>query len=152
MAQGLKRVALYTFLGFLGLILALVLAGGAVGFLAAHGSVDPEAALVWVMGGFAILIMLGSLAVGVGWMRAIDEAAREAHKTAWFWGGSAGLAVGGVAIIMASLPQAETVRIPAWFAGRSDPVAYAATGAFGMLLLMLIGYTLAWVWWWWRRR
>ncbi len=152
MAQGLKRVALLTLLGFIGLILVLLLAGVVVGFLAAHGSVDPEAALVWFMGGFAILIMLGSLAVGVGWMRAIDEAAREAHKTAWFWGGSVGLAIGGVAVIMAALPQAETVQIPSWFAGRSDPVAYAATGAFGMLLLMLVGYTIAWAWWWWRRR
>lgn len=152
MSRNLKRVALLSLLGFIGLILVLFLAGVVVGFLAAHGSVDPEAALVWVMGGFAILIMLGSLAVGVGWMRAIDEAAREAHKTAWFWGGSAGLAVGGVAIIMAALPQAETIRIPSWFADRSDPVAYAATGAFGMLLLMLVGYTVAWAWWWWSRR
>lgn len=152
MPQGLKRVALFTVLGFVGLVLVLVLAGVALGFLAAHGAVDPAAGLVWIMGGFAVLMMIGALAVGVGWMRSIDEAAREAHKSAWFWGGSAGMAVGGVAIILAALPQAEQAFVPSWFAGRSDPAAYAATGAFGMMGLMLVGYTIAWAWWWWKRR
>jgi hypothetical protein len=152
MSRDLKRVALFTVAGCIGLVLALFLAGAAVGFLAARGAVDPGAALLWVMGAFAVLVMLGALAVGVGWMRSIDEAAREAHKSAWYWGGSAGMSIGGVGIILAALPQAEKMQIPSWFAGRTDPVAYAATGAFGMMSLMLVGYLVAWAWWWWRRR
>ncbi|MNE97170.1 hypothetical protein D3C80_1954760 [compost metagenome] len=85
-------------------------------------------------------------------MSSIDEAAQEAHKWAWFWGGSSGMAVGGVLVIMASLPQSAMIQIPAWYSDRTDPAAYAATGAFAMLTLMLIGYTVAWAWWWLGRR
>ncbi|MNF16570.1 hypothetical protein D3C80_2196450 [compost metagenome] len=62
------------------------------------------------------------------------------------------MAVGGVLVIMASLPQAAAINIPAWYSERTDPAAYAATGAFAMLTLMLIGYTIAWAWWWLGRR
>jgi hypothetical protein len=152
MPHGLKRVAVFTLLGFVGLIVVLVLAAMALAFLAARGAVDEADGLLWLIGGFSVLVMIGALGVGVAWMRSIDEAAREAHKSAWFWGGSAGMAVGGVALIMASLPQAERLEIPAWYAGRSDPATYAATGAVAMMALMLAGYAVAWAWWWWKRR
>ena len=85
-------------------------------------------------------------------MRSIDEAAREAHKSAWFWGGCGGMAVAGVFIILASLPPVAAISIPSIFPGRSDPAAYAVTGAAALALLMTAGYTLAWAWWWWKRR
>jgi hypothetical protein len=152
MAKGLKSVFLWSAVGLVGLIAALFIAGVVAGYLGAQGGADMDGVLVWVMGVFAVLIMIGSLAVGTAWMRSIDEAAQEAHKSAWYWGGSAGMALGGVAIILATLPQAATLRIPSWVPDRADPAAYAATGAFAMLLLMLIGYTIVWAWWWWKRR
>ena len=79
-----------------------------------------------------------------------DEAAREAHKSAWYWGGTAGMAVGGVAMVLSRLPQAASIRIPTL--GDPTPAGYAATGAMMMLCLMLLGYTLAWAWWWLARR
>ena len=85
-------------------------------------------------------------------MARIDEAAREAHKASWFYGGSGGLAVGGVFIILASTPPAARLTLPAWFDGRTDPAAYAATGAVGLMALMLIGYGVVWGWWWLARR
>ena len=81
-----------------------------------------------------------------------DEAAREAHKASWFYGGTGGLAVGGVFIILASTPPAARLTLPAWFDGRTDPAAYAATGAVGLMTLMLIGYGVVWGWWWLARR
>ena len=90
--------------------------------------------------------------MSVAWMRSIDEAAREAHKSAWFWGGCGGMAVGGVFFILASIPPAAALEIPSWFSGRTDPAAYAATGGGALALLMVVGYTLAWAWWWWKRR
>lgn len=137
----------------LGLVVLLVLMFGvgiAVGFLSARGVVNPDDAIVTVMTVFAVVLMLGSMAVGVAWMRSIDEAAREAHKAAWFWGGSAGMAVGGVGIILASLPQAQTLQLVSHGA-RTDPAALMAAGAFGMMLLMLLGYTVVWAWWWFAR-
>lgn len=152
MARGLKRVFLAGLIGLAGMVLLLFVAGVVVGYLSAHGAVDPRMALNVVMAVFAVAMMGGAMWLSVMWMRSIDEAAREAHKSAWFWGGSAGMTVGGVACMLAALEPAKTISIPVWFEGRSDPVAYAATGAFAMLTLMLIGYAVAWVWWWWSRR
>ena len=152
MAKGLKSVFLWSGLGLLVLIALVFIGGAAVGYFAAEGSVDPDRGMVWVMGAFLTLLMVGSMAAGVAWMRSIDEAAQEAHKWAWYWGGSGGMAVGGVLICLATLPQAASIQIPSWLDGRTDPAAYATTGAFGMMLLMLIGYIVAWAWWWLRRR
>lgn len=139
-------------LGLLGLLAVLFVAGVAVGYFAAHGSVDAGQALVWVAVAAAVLIMAGSLWVGAAWMRSIDEAAREAHKSAWYWGGTGGMAVGGVAVILATLPQAADLAFPSWLPDRIDPAAYAATGAMAMLFTMLVGYTIVWAWWWLARR
>ena len=153
MAQGLKRIALYTLLGFLALALTAFVAGGVVGYLSASGVViEPGLVLVWLLVGIAVAAMTGAMAITVAWMRAIDEAAREAHKSAWFWGGCGGMAVGGVLVILASAPQAAAIRLSSWFPDRTDPAAYAATGAGALALLMVAGYTVAWAWWWWKRR
>ena len=102
------------------------------------------------MSAVTVILMAGALWVGALWMRSIDEAAREAHKSAWYWGGCAGMCVGGVGVILSRLPQAATIRIPTL--GDPTPAAYAAAGAMMMLGLMLLGYTLAWAWWWLARR
>ena len=136
-----------------GLILAAMLGGAVIGYLsAADPAFDADAANLWLIGGIATMLMVGSLAVSVIWMRAIDEAAREAHKAAWFWGGCSGMAAGGVLGILATLPGAERWTFPTILDGRTDPAAYAATGAFGILTLMIIGYTVVWAWWWLTRR
>jgi hypothetical protein len=153
MAQGLKRVALYTVLGFLALTLVAFVAGGVVGYLSASGAViEPGRVLFWLIAAVAVAAMAGAMAITAGWMRAIDEAAREAHKSAWFWGGCGGMALGGVFVILASAPPAATLHFASWFGDRTDPAAYAATGAGALGLLMTAGYTVAWAWWWWKRR
>jgi len=152
MAKGLKAVFMWSALGLIALLAALFVAAAGVGYLSARGDLDPDGATVWILGAFVVLVMIGAFVACVAWMRSIDEAAREAHKSAWYWGGSAGMALGGVALCLTSLPQAASLDIPTWLSGRTDPAAYAATGAFAMLLLMLLGYAIAWSWWWLRRR
>ena len=153
MSKGLKRVALYFLLGLVAFALVVFAIGGVVGYQEARGApIVADGALFWTMGAVAVVALIGAMAVTVAWMRSIDEAAREAHKSAWFWGGCGGMAVAGVLVILASMPQAATVDIPVWFPDRTDPAAYAATGAAGLALLMIAGYTLAWAWWWWKRR
>ncbi len=138
----------------LGLFLvATIVTGGVIGYLSVSNEdiLANPLALATVVA-FAVVSMLIAMWISLKWMSIIDEAAQEAHKWAWFWGGSSGMAVGGVFIILASMPQAASLKIPAWYAERADPAAYAATGAFAMLTLMLIGYTIAWAWWWLGRR
>ena len=131
-----------------GLIIGGLLAGGVIGFLQATGQeLHVDTVGFWIATIIAVLVMTASMAVGTVWMKAIDEAAQEAHKSAWYWGGSVGMAVGGVLVILATLPGAEDLALPSVL-GRTDPAAYAAAGAFAMLTLMLIGYGVVWAWWW----
>lgn len=107
--------------------------------------------------GIAVLAATGIMAlamvVGWAWMRTLDEAAREAHKAAWYWGGSAGMSVAGIAIILATMPWAADYDPAPFFDGRTDPAAWMATGALASMILMLVGYGVVWAWWWlWRGR
>ena len=153
MQPKLKRLLGWVFLG--GLLTGGLagLAGFGVGHLSASSPEAADRVAAFEIVGFGVfgLIAVGvSLWVSVYWMRTIDEAAREAHKSAWYWGGTAGMAVGGVAMVLSRLPQAASIRIPTL--GDPTPAGYAATGAMMMLCLMLLGYTLAWAWWWLARR
>lgn len=105
----------------------------------------------WTMWAAAVLAMIAAIWIGGAWMTSIDEAAQEAHKWSWYWGGSVGMAVGGVLIILATTPMAHGWTVPVIIEPAS-PAAYAASGAMGMLLLMIVGYGLAWGLWWLRRR
>lgn len=105
----------------------------------------------WAMWVAAILGMAAAMWLGGAWMLSIDEAAQEAHKWSWYWGGCGGMAVGGVLVILATTPMARGWTVPV-LVEPASPAAYAATGAMGMLLLMVAGYLLAWVLWWLRHR
>jgi len=149
MASVKRKLFLQTAIGAVALLITVFVAAVVVGYLDAKGAgIGAESATFWIIGAFAVAAMLGGFLVGAQWMRSIDEAAREAHKSAWYWGGSAGMSVGGVVVIMACLQQAARVSIPSFLPGRTDPAAYAATGAFAMLLIMLVGYAIVWAWWW----
>ena len=152
MAKGLWKIIALSLAGVLAIFVLVVIATAGAVFASQRGVVEQDVALLLIIGAMAVLMMSLSLWLGAAWMQRIDEAAREAHKAAWFWGGSGGMAVGGIFVILASSPPAERLILPSWFAGRTDPAAYAATGAVAILALMLIGYGLVWGWWWLRRQ
>lgn len=153
MSPNLKRVVLRTGAGLFGLLLVLFAVGVALGYASVRvEAFDMDGILFWVLAAFSVAIMVGGFVVSIAWMRSIDEAAREAHKAAWFWGGCGGMAVCGVPIILATLPQAAAWTLPEVWSGRTDPAAYAAAGAFAMMLVMTAGYGVVWAWWWLARR
>ncbi len=144
-----RKLVIQTVVGAVALILLTFGIAVCLGYLSASGAdLLANRAMLWFVAGFAVVVMAGAILVGALWMRSIDEAAREAHKAAWYWGGSAGMAVGGVLMILTSLPQAAAISIPSFLPDRTDPAAYAATGAFGMMSVMMIGYIIVWAWWW----
>ncbi len=106
-------------------------------------------AAIFVLAG---ILMVAAFWFGARWMKSIDEAAQEAHKWSWYWGGSVGLAAGMVLIFVGSLPMGASLQVVSWFDGRTDPAAYMATGAVAIVGLMMIGYLLAWALWWFQRR
>jgi hypothetical protein len=82
------------------------------------------------------------------WWRALDEAAREAHKWAWWWGGNLGLVVGGASVVAATLMDLNL--LPA-FVQRSD-AALVAAGVLGVFAAQAVGYGISWCGWWMARR
>ncbi|MGX1744962.1 MULTISPECIES: hypothetical protein [unclassified Brevundimonas] len=59
----------------------------------------PSIGVVILAAGLAVFLALHTLY----WWRSLDEAAREAHKWAWWWGGNLGLVAGGAAVVIAAL-------------------------------------------------
>ena len=135
----------------LGGVVAIFVCGAIAGYAEASGASVNQTVVTAAVAVLAIVGMAVSFAIGTLWMRSIDEAAQEAHKSAWYWGGSAGLAIGGVALILAMLPGAASWTLPGLM-DRTDPAAYAAMGAVGLMTLMLLGYGVVWAWWWLARR
>ncbi|WP_339933466.1 hypothetical protein [uncultured Brevundimonas sp.] len=128
---------------------ALCAAGGGVGGVLAgtFGSASPVGVLIAAAGGtFAMLIVAGS---SVLWWNTLDEAAREAHKWAWWWGSTGGLAVGGVAVITLVGSAGSDAVVAAL---GSDPVDILLAGGLACALFQIIGYALAWAGWWLVRR
>lgn len=92
-----------------------------------------------------VLMVVASWSSLIYW-RNLDEAAREAHKFAWFWGASAGMIV---AIPVMALLSAG------WLEAVSGPLptnSWMMAGMMTMLGLQVVGYGVAWAGWWWMRR
>ncbi|WP_296819510.1 hypothetical protein [Brevundimonas sp.] len=130
------------------LVLALV-SGGVLGALGAGEDASPVPDVV------TGALMLG-LAVGVLWAclaywRRLDEAAREAHKFAWYWGGSAGLGVAGLAIgYLAGLGETADLG---WLGLDGSASSYLIVGALLVVAAQVVGYVLVWAGWWlWKGR
>ena len=94
----------------------------------------------------ALAILVACFAINVVYWRNIDEAAREAHKFAWLWGGTSGLLV---TLPLAALISSE--RLVAVMGERS-PGAWVLFGVTAVLTAQIIGYGLVWAGWWLRQR
>ena len=123
--------------------MAFSLAGhvlGGIGYHAEDFTLAPwyVAALLAVAGGITVLV----------WRR-LDEAAREAHKWAWYWGGSFGMAAGFALVVLLGR-TAPTLGglLPA----DAPAMAMMAMGAMILMLSQLLGLFVAWAFWWWRAR
>jgi len=101
--------------------------------------------------GFALTLVVNAVAMALAfviciqWWKGIDEAAQEAHKWAWWWGGCTGMAAGGVLLLTALSREFE--RIDNLTANE-----ILAMGMFLMLTCMIIGYGVAWAAWWAKRQ
>ena len=101
--------------------------------------------------GLGLTLLNNAIAMGlailicVQWWRGIDEAAQEAHKWAWWWGGCSGMAVGAALLLTALVREQE--RIDDFSANE-----LLAIGMFLMMTCMIIGYGVAWAAWWAKRQ
>ena len=122
---------------------ALIAGGAAIPILGKHLGVmrDPVGTAV-VMTAMIAFVLWGTL----HYWRRLDEAAKEAHKFAWYWGGTAGLMVAFVAFIALTANGGDLIG--AGLGGRISPKAFVELGVIGVLVPQMIGYVVAWVGWW----
>jgi hypothetical protein len=112
-------------------VLAAVGAGVVAALLIRQGSDRLPPTLV--IPACAVLIGLAVLA-SVPWWRKLDDMARDAHLTSWYWGASFG---GGVALLAAAVIDGQ------------GPLFAGAMMVFGAQALT---YVVCWLVWWARRR
>lgn len=118
------------------------------------------AAMLWIpkawVGGaiFSVVMLVAAVSgfpfAGRAWYL-IDETAREAHKSAWFWGGSFGAFIGMLAFVFWF--RFGGLHSGLWL-GVSPHQAFALVllGAAGIVFAQAVGYAVAWALWWVRRR
>jgi hypothetical protein len=73
--------------------------------------------------------------------RGLDEPSREAHKVAWFWGGSVGIGVLGALMVGMT-----------FFPSLDEPTQSLAFGFMFTVVAQAVGYIIVWLGWWARRR
>lgn len=106
----------------------------------------------------AVLIGGGTgLYVGYAWWQGLDEAVKESHKWAWYWGGSWGLLLGFTALFALALRpggSAWAVYLLPHDLQKMFPHADLSllAGGWTMVLFMISGYLIAWGMWWLRHR
>jgi hypothetical protein len=121
------------------------LMGAAVGIAIAVriGGGLPDWAQLMVL----LVVFSGATAFTIAWWNLLDEVAREAHKFAWYWGGSAGLTVAAIVMLLV-----DTERMPVPYLVLSGQHADFTVGAATVIIAQVIGYLAAWAGWWWSRR
>ncbi len=111
-----------------------------------EGEAQPVGLIVAVIAGLIVLAPALVYASAKHW-RGLDEAAQEAHKWAWFWGGSLGMAPAVLITAVPSVSLGLAERL-----GYRSPGDLVQFGAGAVLAFMIAGYFIAWGLWWFRRR
>ena len=102
------------------------------------------------IGGAALIASAVALAMAAGlwasfrWWQGLDEAAQEAHKWAWWWGSTVGLAFAGVILL--------TVLYGAGELGEAPVKSVLMAGCAVVTGCQMVGYGVAWAAWWLKRR
>jgi len=147
MATGKSTTARRSGLGMfmLSLIGCGMIAGGVIALLENVGIVLPA----WLAGLAAVAVGGLTMLWSRGWWSRVDEAVREAHKTAWYWGGSLGM-VPVMGLAAGLLFDRSGVSLDRFAVAPGDG-GLILTGIVVTLLLQLTGYGLFWAGWWFSR-
>lgn len=128
-------------LGLIGLV------GLAAGLALARGAgLDIAPGLRW---GVLAVSMILAVWLTLGYWRQIDEAAREAQKSAWFWGSGVGAMVGFVGV---SWLAVRDPTLGGWLSADASAASLIQAGGVAVLACQCVGFFIAWAIWWWRMR
>lgn len=131
---------------FAGLLAVSAVIGSTVGGLERqHPALIPPAAAAV---GATAACLLACAALIPLWRR-MDEVARAAHQSAWYWGGSAGSAVAGGLAVYAT--RETPAHLAALVPTMTVNGAFAA-GVVACLLIQVAVYGVGWTVWWLSKR
>lgn len=123
--------------------------GGIIGYdsVSGAGLLTQRGGPIYVVVGALLLFALVS---SLFWWRGMDEAQKEAHKWAWYWGGSVGL------LVVLFVYVASKIGAGTFVAEYARTVGYEGQlfelGLMTALAPPVAGYAIAWVVWWLRHR
>lgn len=120
---------------------ALLISGLLIGILLEEAALPLPVRTLLILA----LIPILTLACWLYWRR-LDEAAREAHKFAWYWGGSIGLGIAGA--IMVIVQRSGMEFLPTDMAAGE----LVSLGITLCMVVQVLGYGVVWAWWWLARR
>ncbi|UDF03875.1 hypothetical protein [Asticcacaulis sp. AND118] len=123
--------------------------GGIIGYDSASGGelLTQRDGPVYLVAG---LLLLFALVSSLFWWRGMDEAQKEAHKWAWYWGGSVGLLVVLFVFVASKIGGGDIVSDYARTVGYEGQLF--ELGLLTALAPPVTGYAIAWAVWWLRRR
>ena len=130
-------------------VLICAVAGGALAIALTTGALDPVVGAKIFMGFFSLTFPV-ALPFMLIWWKKVDEAVKEAHKWAWFWGGSLGMML-AIWIATINLFMNGQLLTPLLVASGLEAYGFEA-GVIAAVLLMSYGYMGAWAIWWARHR
>lgn len=152
----MSNVKKLSFVGTLARVMGFSLIGAVAAFavVAVVMLIRPETGKFEVMSlaGLAagVLIMGAGMAYSIRWWRGVDEAVRQAHSWAWYWGGSTGMLFVGTYYIMSVFTDGEVSRRLVEMLGAAGREVELGVGI--AMVPLLIGYGAGWVVWWLRHR
>lgn len=122
--------------------------GGLAGWSSGQNPVAGSLSQLWLYSFMALALILAVVWASLRWWRNLDELARQAHYSAWFWGGSIGMFAACLLLIILPLgPQSLSALLTG-----ADPELAAYRGGMLTLLCGCVGYGVAWSVFWARRR
>jgi hypothetical protein len=140
-----RRRAVYALIGAMGAVFFL---SALIGFLEGAGVSLKGPIPTFLSIGLVIVLTAVALFAAKHHWRAIDELARDAHKTAWYWGGSLAMGLSAAAIMIVPSINADIQAL----VRAQSPEAALAAGGFIVCISTLVGYLIAWIYIWMRKQ
>jgi hypothetical protein len=96
-----------------------------------------------------VLIMAWGFYTAFKWWQAADEAVKEAHKVAWFWGGLIGVSAVVLPLVLSVLPtHGQSYETFKAIFNVHPGIGEFLAGIITTLVAMFVGYAIAWALWW----
>lgn len=124
--------------------------GVALGYIAPElkDSEDAPRTIILIAAGLMLLVV----PLSIVWWRSLDELAQEAHKSAFFWGGSTALgAIVVPLLLLVELGRRDSFDMSS-LPGNIGYVLGLSAGAGLAIFAVIGGYFIAWLIFWWRKR